>query len=91
MTKHTDPPLRIVSTDEVRQGVYANLGLISHRREEFIFDFLLMPPVNENAAVLVSRVILSPAHFKRLYKAMNEQITKYEDSYGKITQPLELK
>ena len=84
--------MNIVADQDTKQGRYANLGLISHRREEFIFDFLLYPPVDEPGAeaILVSRVIVSPAHFKRLYSAMQEQIQKYESNYGTIMQPVRL-
>ena len=81
-----EPPIRIVASDEVRRGVYANICLIGHRREEFVLDFLFISPTDENSTTLVSRVVVSPAHFKRLSKIMKEQITKYEKVHGKITE-----
>ena len=78
-----------ISTDEqVRRGVYANLVIITHRREEFVLDFMYGMPlesdIDSESLILVSRVIVSPEHFKRLYKAIGEQVGKYEKHYGTI-------
>ena len=62
-------------------GAYSNVALIHHSKNEFVFDFVfdLMGDMN-----LVSRVITNPAHMKKLYKVMGENITKYEKKFGKI-------
>ena len=82
--KRKEPPIRIVASDEVRRGVYANICLIGHRREEFVLDFLFISPTDENFTTLVSRVIVAPPHFNQMYKIMKEQIAKYEKVHGKI-------
>lgn len=69
-------------------GVYSNLMMISHRKEEFILDFLFVQPQRtpkgEAIANLRSRVITSPEHMKRILKAIEENIGRYEQSFGPI-------
>lgn len=74
--------IQVKSNDEVLKGVYANMAQISHSSEEMILDFLNIFPPGAN---LVSRVIVSPSHFKRLVSAMQENLKKYEDEYGTIS------
>ena len=75
-------------------GVYSNLMMISHRKEEFILDFLFVQP-QRNAqgqamANLRARVITSPEHMKRLVKAMEENIARYEQAFGVIQEATDL-
>jgi len=69
-------------------GVYANLLLITHRKEEFVLDFLFVQPQqgapHQAIANLRSRVITSPAHAKRVLRALSENIRRYEDAFGII-------
>lgn len=84
-TEFTMPPnnqqIQIKATDEDMKGRYANALQLSHNKEEFFLDFMLLTaPVGQ----LVSRLITSPGHMKRIYKAMDENIKRYEESFGKI-------
>ncbi len=87
--------MQITADNEVRRGHYSNLALISHRKEEFIIDFLFVDPQTQtpqaDQALLVSRIILNPGHMKRLYRAIGENIEKYEKNFGKIVIPPTLK
>jgi len=87
--------MRITADNEMRRGTYSNLALISHRKEEFIFDFLFVDPQTQtekaDQALLVSRIILNPGHMKRLYQAIGENIQRYEKNFGKIVLPPTLK
>ena len=69
-------------------GVYSNLMMISHRKEEFILDFLFVQPQRtpqgQAVANLRSRVITTPEHMKRILKAMEENISRYEQTFGVI-------
>ena len=69
-------------------GVYSNLMMISHRKEEFILDFLFVQPQRtpqgQAIANLRARVITSPEHMKRILKAMEENISRYEQAFGTI-------
>ena len=66
------------------KGTYANFALISHTKEEVIFDFAFMQPQKPSARV-VSRVVMSPAHAKRFALAASDNIKKYENSFGDIS------
>lgn len=69
-------------------GVYSNLMMISHRKEEFILDFLFVQPQRtpqgQAIANLRARVITSPEHMKRILKAMEENVGRYEQAFGPI-------
>ena len=69
---------------EIAQGTYSNLAIITHSPNEFIVDFAQMMPGTPKAKVR-SRVILNPLNAKRLYKALADNIAKYEQQYGTIT------
>jgi hypothetical protein len=62
--------MQITADNETRRAHYSNLALISHRKEEFVIDFLFVDPqaqsTNEGRAILTSRVVLNPGHLKRL-------------------------
>jgi hypothetical protein len=73
--------IQIKATDEKLRGEYSNMMQILHTKEEFVLDFLnIFPPTG----TLNSRIILSPGHFKRMMKAMEENLKKYEAQFGKI-------
>ncbi len=73
--------IQIKATDEALKGVYSNAMQITHTKEEFSLDFFLaLAP----AGTLSSRVILSPGHLKRMIKALQESVAKYEAQYEKI-------
>jgi hypothetical protein len=75
-------------------GVYSNLMMISHRKEEFILDFLFLQPQRapqgQSIATLRSRVITSPEHAKRILRALQENIRRYEDSFGIIQEATDM-
>ncbi len=70
-------------TEEIADGIYSNLALISHSQSEFIIDFVrIMPGVPK--AKVKSRILLTPEHAKRLLKALGDNINKFESMYGQI-------
>lgn len=73
--------VNIKASDEDLKGKYANLMQVSHTSEEFIFDFVLLHVPEGH---LVSRIITSPGHAKRIVAALQENIKRFEDSFGKI-------
>jgi len=88
MNKLNQSEIQIKVTDEKLKGEYSNMMQILHTKEEFVLDFIsIFPPTG----VLNSRIIVSPGHFKRMIKAMNENIKKYEDQFGKISEIDEVK
>lgn len=76
--------LDINITEEVAQGTYANLAIITHSNNEFIIDFASLMPGLQKANVR-SRIILTPLNAKRLLAALNENIKKFEEKNGKIS------
>ena len=79
--KQQPSQIQIKATDEKLKGEYSNVMQIMHTKEEFVMDFLnVFPPTG----TLNSRIIVSPGHFKRMVKAMDENLKKYEASHGVI-------
>ncbi len=72
--------------EEVAQGVYSNLAIISHSSSEFVIDFVRIMPGIPKAKVQ-SRIILTPEHAKRLLMALQDNIAKYEAMFGQIKMP----
>lgn len=68
---------------EKQAGVYANNMLVAHTKEEFVMDFIFMDP---QMGSVVSRVVTSPGHMKRIVTAIQDNIKKYEMRIGKIEQ-----
>lgn len=75
--------LNIELSEEVAEGTYSNLAIITHSSAEFIIDFIRMMPGVPKAKVK-SRVILTPQHAKRLLAAISDNVRKYEEANGKI-------
>ncbi|MCH8049086.1 DUF3467 domain-containing protein [Patescibacteria group bacterium] len=73
--------IQIKAQDDELKGKYANLMQVTHTQEEFMLDFFLVVPPQ---GTLVSRVILSPGHVKRMIKALQENLEKHEAKFGKI-------
>lgn len=74
--------VQIKASDEILKGAYANQAMVSHSSEEFVLDFMnILPP----AGMLVSRVLLSPSHYKRLVTAMQDNLKRYENEFGTIS------
>jgi hypothetical protein len=76
--------LNIELTEEVAEGTYSNLAIINHSPSEFVVDFIQMMPGVPKAKVK-SRVILTPQHAKRLMKALVDNISKFENQHGEIS------
>lgn len=70
-------------SEEVAQGTYANLAIITHSDNEFILDFVAMLPGLPKGNVR-SRIILTPQNTKRLLSALNENVRKFEEKNGRI-------
>ncbi len=80
--------INIELSEEMAEGVYANLAMIAHSNTEFVIDFIrLMPGVPK--AKVKSRVILTPEHAQRLLTALQDNIAKYEDNFGSIRETSE--
>ena len=78
-----DNEIQIELSDEIAQGTYSNLAIISHSTSEFVVDFIRIVPGVPKAKVK-SRIILTPEHAKRLLMALKDNIDKYEQQNGQI-------
>jgi Protein of unknown function (DUF3467) len=75
--------LNIEISEEVAEGSYANLAIITHSHAEFVIDFVSVMPGTPKSKVK-SRIIFTPMHAKRFMKALIENIDRYEDANGDI-------
>ncbi len=80
--------INIELSEEVAEGIYSNLAMITHSNAEFIVDFINMMPGIPKAKVK-SRVILTPQHAKRLLRALQDNISKFEAIHGSIKEPVQ--
>ena len=83
-TQNTVPnQLNIEISEEVAEGTYANLVIITHSHAEFIVDFVSVMPGTPKSKVK-SRIILTPQHAKRFLKALDDNIHRFEEAHGEI-------
>ena len=79
----TQGQISIELNEEIAQGTYSNLAVITHSASEFVIDFIRIMPGIPKAQVK-SRIILTPEHAKRLVAALQDNISKYEAVHGII-------
>jgi hypothetical protein len=83
-TKPSEPQqIQIDIDDLTAQGSYCNLVLINHSDGEFVLDFAFLQPAAPRARVR-ARVISSPRHTKRLLRALETNVQRFEERFGKI-------
>lgn len=75
--------LSIELSEEMAEGVYSNLAVITHSNSEFVLDFIRIMPGIPKARVK-SRIILTPEHAKRLLGALQDNVNKFEAQNGSI-------
>jgi len=75
--------INIELSEEIAEGVYANLAIITHSNSEFILDFIRLVP-NVPKAKVKSRIVLTPQHAKRLMMALQDNVKKFEQQFGSI-------
>ncbi len=78
-----DNQLNIELSEEIAEGVYSNLAIITHSNTEFVLDFIRVMPGVPKAKVK-SRIILTPEHAKRLLNALEDNIEKFEAINGRV-------
>ncbi len=80
-----DMKIEIKVDEGVASGVFANFANISHSAEEYIIDFLFVNPTPPPGfGKVVSRVIMTPGHAKRILMALTDNIRNYEEKFGEI-------
>lgn len=78
--------LQLELKPEVAKGSYSNLAIISHSHSEFVIDFATMLPGLQKPEI-GNRILMTPEHAKRLLNALNDNIAKYENQFGRIELP----
>jgi hypothetical protein len=79
--------VQIKADEKELLGQYSNLVMIHHGPEEFTLNFIYIFPNSSQGAPqgkLVSSQIVSPGHAKRLWKALGENLARYEAQFGAI-------
>jgi hypothetical protein len=75
--------LNIELSEEIAEGIYSNLAIISHSNSEFVLDFIKVMPGLPKAKVK-SRIMMTPQHAKRLMRALQDNINKFESQFGQV-------
>ena len=75
------PEIKINFPESKQEGIFSNNSVVGHSAEEFILDFLMVTPP---AGRVNARIIITPAHAKRLFKALGDNLAQYEKMFGKI-------
>ena len=74
--------VQVYFPDSLKGGVYSNVMQVTHTKEEFVLDFLMIAPL---AGSVTARVVISPGHMKRMISALAQNVGKYEEKFGKLT------
>ncbi|WP_461453546.1 DUF3467 domain-containing protein [Mucilaginibacter sp.] len=83
MEEQNENQLSIELSEEISEGIYSNLAIITHSSSEFVLDFIRVMPGVPKAKVK-SRIILTPEHAKRLLSALSDNVDKFEAANGRI-------
>lgn len=78
--------LKLNISPDVARGTYSNLVVVSHNPTEIVLDFAQMLPGLEGAMVR-ERILMNPVHAKRLLAALNDNLKRFEQQFGTITEP----
>ncbi len=79
----TPQQVQIKADEKELLGQYSNLAMINHNAEEFTLNFIYVFP-NVPQGKLLASLIVSPGHAKRLLRALEENIGRYEKQFGQI-------
>ena len=83
MSKEKSRKINIEIDEKTSEGIYSNLEIINHSASEFVMDFIsIMPGSSKNK--VKSRIIITPQHAKKLRKALNDNIDRFEQNFGSI-------
>jgi hypothetical protein len=79
--------INIAISDDKKLGVYANFLVVGHSAHEFTLDFCQVLPGGKDGAVqaeVVSRLKIAPTMVGKIIRALNTNMTGYEDTYGLV-------
>lgn len=81
--KKKENQINIELSEEIAEGIYSNLAIITHSNTEFVMDFVRVMPGVPKAKVK-SRIVLTPEHAKSLLASLQDNISKFEKNVGPI-------
>ena len=81
--KNKKGQINIELDEKIAEGIYSNLAIINNSVSEFVLDFVSIMPGTPKSKVK-SRIILTPQHAKRLVKALNDNVKRFENAHGEI-------
>jgi hypothetical protein len=83
MAEQQPPQVQIKADEKDMLAPYSNLVMIHHNPEEFTLHFVYVF-TNGTQGKLVSSATVSPGHAKRLWRALGENVSRYEAQFGPI-------
>ena len=89
MAEQQAPQVQIKADEKELVALYSNLVMIHHNAEEFTLHFIYIFP-NGTHGKLTASTIVSPGHAKRLWRALGENIARYESQFGSIKEAPEV-
>jgi formyltetrahydrofolate hydrolase len=81
--KQQPQQISVEISPEQSEGIYSNIVLIAHSPSEFILDFARILPGLQKAKVF-ARILMTPQNACLLKDALDENLKKYEERFGKI-------
>ena len=75
--------IQVKISDEILKGAYSNQAIIAHNREEFQINFMNLD-LTSPMGMVVAKILLSPGHMKRMISAMQDNLKRYESSFGSV-------
>ena len=75
--------INIELSEEIAQGTYSNLAMVTHSPAEFVMDFARVMPGIPKAKVK-NRIVMTPQHAKMFLKALQDNVSIYENQFGEI-------
>jgi hypothetical protein len=83
--RNNEIKIEIKVDEEIATGIFCNFTNISHSPEEVVMDFIFVHPAPPPGfGKLMSRIIVSPGHAKRLMLALQQNLAQYEEKYGAV-------
>ena len=78
--------LKIEMSPDKAAGQYANLAVITHGPNDFFIDMICVcPGPGQSKGIVQNRTVMTPENAKQLLVALEENIRKYEEVFGRIS------
>jgi len=77
------PQINMEIGEKEAEGIYSNFVVISHSLSEFVLDFARVLPGTPKSKVF-ARVVMTPPNVRALLHALETNVKKYEEQFGKI-------